>query len=1241
MRAAVVALVLGTQNCLADFCRAYAPLEGSRFTFPEKRCLAQDFMDAEFAKGSFGNEPIRLATELRNLSYQLDGGGVLSFPLALEASWGWESGHTVTAVIDILLREVLGIDTEFVCTWGSSHGLRLLGGCSSPMGSDRCTKDDGQPQLTLPLAQASVETWVTTAQEYKDMLLHGSNLGMVGYQSKSGLFFDATIAEDAFRKDFLSLEWWQVYTTKYASTYFDTYQAISASVKNFSKGATEPSCIPGTAAYTTMQERGYSCVDGWFFAPSCENDKDSCIPVILAEFSWNALAWVEAAIDHGYHFAITWIGAQYSFTFGMRSGNRVLFYCPTVTAVCSEKPLAKLFGDEHAPQGRPDYITGLQKVVWRRLRQVDEQVYDLIQRINFPTEDFTALMEVYSLKLGLAPSTGQALDELIQEVACEWIRNSIRVKDTRGEDTGDNTKKWALWIPRTCRPGQAYDDALGFCRNCSAGENSPDGMKCVPCVQGTFADEAGTARCKACSLGFWQDGSDRSRCSECARGQQRDMKDWGCQECGPGFFASEPGRATCKMCSLGSYSSARGSSECVLCPAGMMTPREASTEEADCECAPGEYYPCGPEAACNLTIKTECKTCPEGFACPGGKEVMDGRVRYKQPLVNAGFYARRAKPYEAFKCAEAGEFCPGGKVETCSGGRSGLQCHACNAGFRSGSGDPCEVCELSSFLIFPAVIIAGFLLLALAYRMTNGSRSKLVSKVPLFGYISLVSTYTQLVALQISLDVDWPPSFKALLVFLQMFMLDVKLLATSCYAGGHHLAIKYMPGLIIPINIACMLLLMWGVSHAMARVSSRVSPMQLDQVMNTFGTVLSGLYVAIIKSTLSIFEARSNPSAPPTLRSYDGFYYLGEEMLSLIPAAALGILAYIVGVASLFVWVVLRAPALHQQSSTFKIRFAFLLKRWHPSCWYWGIFFLMRNVLCSLVPSITSDGVLQLLMLIAVIVSSMLAQVRLWPWRESLSNNMDCMFSTALLVILVMGLAIKSPSTSNAVQQVIAATNLLSYFLAVTATFLIVLKVAVSHVFGSFTAKPEQAESVTGATVPTADAVPSADAVAKDMPSENSEGSWSFLVDGARKVADRLQRSEKNASKQVAKRIFQILMGLQAKFTLVGPGCNRGKEDLIEILQTLAEELPERDLQNLQWTLGTLGYHALGDSTLRPPGIVMSPIIQRRDVVPGHGREVECSCEGVANGTLQATAGKLETVVEAESDNDRIRDVQC
>ena len=58
----------------------------------------------------------------------------------------------------------------------------------------------------MPLAHVNLVSWVTTAPEYLEMMSYNQNIGMLGYQSASGLFFDRDIAVSAFEKSGLTMD---------------------------------------------------------------------------------------------------------------------------------------------------------------------------------------------------------------------------------------------------------------------------------------------------------------------------------------------------------------------------------------------------------------------------------------------------------------------------------------------------------------------------------------------------------------------------------------------------------------------------------------------------------------------------------------------------------------------------------------------------------------------------------------------------------------------------------------------------------------------------------------------------------------------------------------------------------------------------------------------------------------------------------------------------------------------------
>merc|ERR1719159_349579 len=104
----------------------------------------------------------------------------------------------------------------------------------------------------------------------------------------------------------------------------------------------------------------------------------------------------------------------------------------------------------------------------------------------------------------------------------------------------------------------------------------------------------------------------------------------------------------------------------------------------------------------------------------------------------------------------------------------------------------------------------------------------------------------------------------------------------------------------------------------------------------------------------------------------------------MIPAFCCGVLVYVVVFFSVYVWVIVQAPNKYQDSASFRLRAHFLLNKWHPERWFWGILFVARNLMCSLIPSLTTDGSVQVLSMFLVMFIYFLASATCSPWRDEL-----------------------------------------------------------------------------------------------------------------------------------------------------------------------------------------------------------------------------------------------------------------
>lgn len=380
---------------------------------------------------------------------------------------------------------------------------------------------------------------------------------------------------------------------------------------------------------------------------------------------------------------------------------------------------------------------------------------------------------------------------------------------------------------------------------------------------------------------------------------------------------------------------------------------------------------------------------------------------------------------------------------------------------------------------------------------------------------------------------------------------------------------KYLPGLFLPVSIIGVMMTFWALSQFSVQLSARFEAMKLDQSINALGMVLMSLYISVCKAVFNIFECRQNPSAPNTLRSHDGFICFGDEVQDMIPAAIFGALVYIVVFSSVYVWVVVKAPSKYQDSASFRLRTHFLLNRWHPEKWFWGILFVTRNLICSLIPSLTTDGSVQVLSMFVIMFTYFLASATCNPWRDELSNTHDLIMVGSLLMTLVVSQALQVPSTMGSGWFALLEAASSSLFFA--AAFLCGARLF-QHLLKEFVLCWEQQKLSSSP---------------QDLPNlmtsagQGSKGLGDLSVDDSKKLRKRISL---NSADEKIHDIYSTLSALSAW---------NGDDALLDVVKQLEEELPTADLRRLQWGMGIIGYHVLGDRSRKPTGIVLPPAASR------------------------------------------------
>lgn len=224
------------------------------------------------------------------------------------------------------------------------------------------------------------------------------------------------------------------------------------------------------------------------------------------------------------------------------------------------------------------------------------------------------------------------------------------------------------------------------------------------------------------------------------------------------------------------------------------------------------------------------------------------------------------------------------------------------------------------------------------------------------------------------------------------------------------------------------------------KVVPKIHRMDGDYVVSTMGTVLTALYIAVCKCIVNIFECRQNPSAPTTMSSHDGFMCLDPAIMGVLPVAILGVLVFTIGLPALLAWVLATGPKRYHVDQSFRKRFGFLVNKWNPRWYYWGLIVMLRNLMVSLIAVMTPDPLMQFVLMILFFSPVFALTLANAPWREEGLNFLD-MFISATLLITVLLAVTMVPVPTGATKDMIGAFMVVVFVVGMFAAVAILLDV--------------------------------------------------------------------------------------------------------------------------------------------------------------------------------------------------------
>jgi len=136
----------------------------------------------------------------------------------------------------------------------------------------------------------------------------------------------------------------------------------------------------------------------------------------------------------------------------------------------------------------------------------------------------------------------------------------------------------------------------------------------------------------------------------------------------------------------------------------------------------------------------------------------------------------------------------------------------------------------------------------------------------------------------------------------------------------------------------------------------------------------------------------------------------------------LGMLLYMVGFYLAFVWAAYVAPSKWTEIN-FREQWKFMLTRWRPAVWYWGVALMSRNGAVAFGGVVSSEPRAQLIYITCVVIAYFSFTAIFQPWRETTLNRFDVFTSVLICLIGMFGMVFVSLEDEMETNERVGVSN--------------------------------------------------------------------------------------------------------------------------------------------------------------------------------------------------------------------------
>eukprot|EP00930_Biecheleria_cincta_P037997 TRINITY_DN26104_c0_g1_i2.p1 TRINITY_DN26104_c0_g1~~TRINITY_DN26104_c0_g1_i2.p1 ORF type:complete len:1208 (-),score=166.70 TRINITY_DN26104_c0_g1_i2:140-3280(-) len=739
--------------------------------------------------------------------------------------------------------------------------------------------------------------------------------------------------------------------------------------------------------------------DIFFLTPACRASPMSCIPVVTYNMFFYQ-KFLQQAVAHELPFAIANLDS-YSTWVNVVSQKKVIFYYWSPDPLFLgqvDRLILRESNDKEWDAGiwtRAEPQKVLPHYVYNKLPKVVPAVASLIQEFGLSIGILEDLMfrladQKTKVSSGLLPVGSDSIDN----VSCEWLKESER-----------HWSRWLLGL-KTCKIGSGLADDSG-----AMVYTRIEAQQCVTCPAGRFSrellDSDGlTYVCALCPAGKRQPQVGQSKCLECAAGRfTPDNASLECTMCPRGKFQPRQGMTRCVDCDKDLTTSTIGAvSDSCHCPTGYFRPCKNPVNNgrtrAECPCPPTNYADV--EAGTNAS---GCLVCPEGAECVSGADekfvpcsVEDPghSANGTYPVPKSGYYATIERPLTLYLCLLR-EACPGGMLETCSGGKEGIACGKCATGYYLKNKHECAPCSeaMKSVWVLPGIpVLAIPFVIILAYPFFQTPVDKwdnLKNGLANTAYVCFSGIQTVGTALLVFPVV--PKAIEEGLAWTEGAWQIAELLLVECSIPDSFFN-GFMLKLLLPLAAAGFFFLTYVVTYPTKW------RMQADAVVGMYGSGYRFLFIAICAQNFNLFQLYLHPNGSYSMRSAPTITNKSQTWLSLFALTLGFVMLNCLAVAACLA-ALLQAKH-HFSSISFRRRWKFILIQMRPSRYAWIIMLIIKGFYLACTSVLFDLPGTQVAWLQFAVIAYLSGVVAYMPWRSTIVCILDVFIHFVLMVLFFL-----------------------------------------------------------------------------------------------------------------------------------------------------------------------------------------------------------------------------------------------